>query len=473
MLPIIQKWAIFPGVVAANATTTMTIAPVERSFLFFEDAPYTVTVIATDADEPDYHHPATHQTLTVTAKGGVLTFPFAFGDEQEYTLLLSYEEKQIAELAVYALEPDLLALRPLRGDLHGHSYRSDGLCDPAALAGHYREQGYDFFALTDHNRYYPGDEVDAVYAGVRMGLAHVAGEEIHTPETQVHIVHAGGHGSVCVQYQKDAEADFFKSVENDYLPRVPASVPEVYRYRYAEAMWATDKVHEVGGLAIFPHPYWKPGPTKAHNVRTEFARILLKSGMFDAYELVGGMGQVGNNHSVALWQELRAEGCTIPVVGSSDVHTIEKSSCFPHLFTVCFATANENDAVVAAVRAGLSVAVEASGVGYERHYRVYGARRLVAYTHFLMKNYFAPRQRLAEGEGVAMRAYAMGDTSAATVELQAELSELHYRRFFGKAAPITPSAKIIQFVAKCRERQLAGPPARGTVAHPAVPNRNL
>ena len=247
MLPVHQKWAIFPSVVKANTTTMLTIAPLERSFLFYEGETYKITVNACEADEPCYHTPVTHQKLTVVAKDGVLTFPFTFGAEQEYSVQLRLDKQRLADFPVYALEEDLFSLRPLRGDLHSHSFRSDGAVDPAALAGHYREQGYDFFALTDHSRYYPGDEIDEAYDGVKMGLLHVPGEEVHTPDTQVHIVHAGGNESVCARYVH--EEDTYRLEVDECLARVPESVPEVYRYRYAQALWATDKIHPASLLA--------------------------------------------------------------------------------------------------------------------------------------------------------------------------------------------------------------------------------
>ena len=37
-----------------------------------------------------------------------------------------------------------------RGNLHTHSTRSDGHLDPAETVGWYRDNGYDFVALTDH-----------------------------------------------------------------------------------------------------------------------------------------------------------------------------------------------------------------------------------------------------------------------------------------------------------------------------------
>lgn len=159
-----------------------------------------------------------------------------------------------------------------------------------------------------------------------------------------------------------------------------------------------------------------------HNVCSDFARILLKSGMFDAYEVVGGMGQLGVNLSVALWNDLRAEGCRIPVVGSSDVHSIAKSFVFPHLFTVCFAEANENDAIISAVKNGLCVAVEATGTEYERHYRCYGSLRLVTYAQFLLNHYFPHYTRVCQGEGVAMRADSSTHTTRDASQSPASLA---------------------------------------------------
>lgn len=37
-----------------------------------------------------------------------------------------------------------------RGNLHTHSTRSDGVLDPAEVCRRYRDEGYDFMALTDH-----------------------------------------------------------------------------------------------------------------------------------------------------------------------------------------------------------------------------------------------------------------------------------------------------------------------------------
>ena len=466
MLPTPRNYAVQPSVVRADVPVEMTIVPNEKAFLLFEDETYTVILTPANGDENDYYHGTQHDTVTAVAHDGVLRFTYTFADEQEYTVRLFYGEKELQRMAVFSAYEDLYALRPMKGDLHAHSYRSDGRRDPSAEAGHYREQGYDFFALTDHNRFFPGGEIDETYAGVNTGFLRIRGEEVHTPGSVVHIVHVGGSQSVTEQYCND-RAQYEQDVEA-LKAQVPGDVPEQYRERYAMAMWATQKIHEAGGLAIFVHPYWRPAKSMVHNVQTAFARILMKSGMFDAYELVGGMGQIGNNQSVALWGELRLEGCKLSVVGSSDVHGMEQAKTYPHLFTIAFAENDSHEAVVDAIRKGNTVAVEATGNEYERHYRCYGSLRLVTYAQYLLNHYFPEHQRLSQGAGVAMRAYAMEDCSAALVEMYAELIERHYSRFFGRTEAYTPSKTIRDFEQKWREVQLNGPVTKGSSIDPPV-----
>jgi hypothetical protein len=328
------------------------------------------------------------------------------------------------------------------------------------LAGHYREQGYDFFSLTDHNRYYPGGEIDEVYNGINLGITRVPGEEVHTPGSMVHIVHVGGKQSVANEYIHNRE-DFEKEIAKR-LADVPAEIPEQYQERYAKAKWATDRIHEAGGLAVFAHPYWRP-QGRVYNVNDEFTKILLTSGMFDVYELVGGMKQVGINRSVALWGDLRAEGLKISVVGSSDVHGVGKSDTFPHLFTICFAKSNTPEDIIAAVKAGNSVAVEAVGDEYLREYRCYGSFRLVSFAQYLLTHFFPARQRVCQGEGTAMRAFCMGDANASLIEALAEQSNNFRARFFGKMAPCLPSAAMLAFEDRARARHLEeGPCTKGS-----------
>lgn len=472
MYPMPENYAIWPSVIPADTQTEMTIIPTERAFLFFEDREYQLKIIPVHADELNYHDPSRYEKLTAVAKNGVLRFTYTFCGEGEHTIILWHEDVKIQEFTVYSLKEDLYRLRPLRGDFHSHSYRSDGKRDPAALAGHYREQGYDFFALTDHNRFYPGGEIDETFAGIKLGLTRVRGEEVHTPGSPTHIVHVGGTSGVANLYLHDPKQ--YECDIAEYEKKVPENIPEQYKPRYARAMWATDRIHEVGGLAIFAHPYWRPSSSRVHNVCDELAMLYLKSGMFDAYEAIGGVGPITNNRSIALWGEVRSEGVHIPVVGSSDVHRIKKSAHFPNEFSICFAEDNTNDAIIAAVKAGNSVAVESNGEDINRHYRCYGSLRLMGYAQFLLQYYFPRRQRICQGEGVAMRAYAMGEESAALIEAQVAQSESFRQRFFGEKPPILPTAEILDFEDRWREIHIQeGPVTKGSAATSDIISRQI
>ena len=471
MLPMVKNYQIFPSVVPADTEVEMTVVPTEKAFLLVEGRTYEITVIDVDGDEPNYHDASVSRTVSATATGGVLRFRETFAGEGEHLLLLKIGEKKFEELSIYSLESDLYALRPLRGDFHAHSFRSDGRRDPAALAGHFREQGYDFFALTDHNRFYPGGEIDETYKDLHLSFSRVRGEEVHAPGSVIHIIHVGGDSSVADLYVKDREG--YEAAIEDYLTRVPANVPEEFRDRYARSMWVTDRIHERNGLAIFPHPFWVPGGSRMHNVRVEYAELLLRSGMFDGYELIGGMTQGENNHSVAMWNDLRADGLKISVVGSSDVHGIQGDGTFPNYFTVCFAEKNENDAIIAAVKQGNCVAVEAVGANYGRQYRCYGQRRLVSYAQFLFRHYFPHLQRMAAGEGVMMRTYAMGFCDGAIVEGLAEQTRRYGDEFFGAQPPRCPSRETLDFEDKWRAVHLDGPISKGSLVYTDKVNRQI
>lgn len=464
MEPVAQYYSVYPSIVKVGATSKMTIAPIERVYLLVENCEYSVSIMGVNFDEPDYHTPLNRKTFTCVAHNGVVEFDYTFDQEQEYRIYLSKDEKLLAKLCLYALNDDLYALKPLRGDLHTHSHRSDGLCDPSSLSGHFREQGYDFFALTDHNRYFSGGEIDEVFASVNTRLTRVSGEEIHFPGNTVHIVHVGGKHSVAIKYIKNLE-ECEKEVAKI---EVPDFVPDHYKLRYAKCKWACDKIHEAGGLAIFAHPYWVTG-ANVYNVEDVFTNILLKSGMFDAFELVGGMQTCGINIAVALYTKLAVEGYPLNVVGSSDVHNVKKST-FNNLFTIAFAKSNTASDILDAVKNGFSVAVEGSGYAYEREYRAYGKHRLVMYAQFLLKNYFPLRQRLCASEGVFMRSFAVEQSGKEVIEAIAKETKAFEDKFFGVVAPTPYSKQMMEFEDKWRAVQIAdGPNSKGSSINVKVP----
>ena len=118
-----------------------------------------------------------------------------------------------------------------------------------------------------------------------------------------------------------------------------------------------------------------------------------------------------------------------------------------------------------ALKAGKTVAVEATGDEYKRHYRCYGDLRLVYYAQFLLTNYFPQLQRVCAGEGVAMRNYLMGLVPASLIEAQVEQTESFKTEFFGKREYIAVSDEVREYENKWREVQLAGPTGKGSAYH--------
>ncbi|MGH2626358.1 MAG: PHP domain-containing protein, partial [Anaerolineales bacterium] len=61
----------------------------------------------------------------------------------------------------------------LRGDLHCHSRASDGALPPEEVRERHRRAGYDFLALTDHDRVTPlaaGEDSPLVLPGAELSL---------------------------------------------------------------------------------------------------------------------------------------------------------------------------------------------------------------------------------------------------------------------------------------------------------------
>lgn len=456
MTPKPSNYAIWPVLVPANATTELTVIACENVYLPRDGEEYILRINCMDCDISDYHALDHVTDVKAVAKAGAIKASFAFGAESLYWIDLMKEDKLLQSMQVYALEEDLYGLRPLKGDLHGHSHRSDGKRDPGALAGHYREQGYDFFVLTDHNRYYPSQEAQDAYKDVKLGLTILNGEEVHTPGSVTHIVHVGGKKSVAERYVKDPET--YEKEVAELLPQAPADLNDHRKLMWARAEWATREIRKAEGLSIFAHPFWRPAHT--YNVAPDLAARFLQSGMFDAYELVGGMKWDGINMSVNLWSEQRAKGLDIPVVGSSDVH--ELGIRFSTLFTIVWAKDNTREAILEAVRKGNSVAVEVAGQGADLEYRCYGSLRLVILAQFLLANYFPCTKRIAEGEGVMMRRYLIGAESGELLSACAGRVEAFWRKFTGIDPVATPSEKQLAFEEKWRQAQENGPKTKGS-----------
>ncbi|MEO0385999.1 MAG: CehA/McbA family metallohydrolase [Pseudomonadota bacterium] len=70
-----------------------------------------------------------------------------------------------------------------KGNLHGHSTRSDGALDPEEVCRRYRDAGYDFTAITDHFRAVFDFPIVDTTAYRETGFTTLIGAEVHAPAT--------------------------------------------------------------------------------------------------------------------------------------------------------------------------------------------------------------------------------------------------------------------------------------------------
>ncbi len=449
------RYMCFPSVVCVGKETEVWIKPRDISRIFRGEWSYELAVVGLRDDQLSYHDPIPLDH-SFTIQEGCMVFRHNFDREQEYSIRFRRVGEKEIRISLYAVQPDLYALRPLKGDLHTHSYCSDGVDGVAMTPADYREAGFDFFALTDHNRMYPSLLAAQLYDGVKLGMHIIPGEEVHTPGSLVHIVHAGGRESICEQYIRDPEG---YEAAIDEIEKTLPEVDTTYRRRVAMAKWACQHIHDAGGIAIFPHPFWCPN---RYNLSAEFLDYIYNNRMFDAFELMGGIVDQENNMQLAYWQEQNLRGNYLPPVGSSDSHKHLPTECFNRRFTVAFARENTTEAILEAVKNGCTVAADVPSPE-TMDARFYGSLRLVMFSHFLYENYFSETQRLCMGEGILMRRYAEGEDVGEILASLADTVEDFYKKFYGITPPSGIPADRQAYLDRVLEAQRSGPATKGSL----------
>ena len=434
MLDALRQFIAYPTVIEAGKTSEITVIPLRGKHFFKEGKEYGVFV-----------HPMTrYRSLPedapdAVAKGrkGLIKFRHEFDHEGEYEIRFTMDNwngPMECKISVYALEKDLYGLRPLKGDLHAHSNRSDGRCDVAEVMADYRRYGFDFGIMTDHNRYFGCEEAIEAYKNADLDFTILRGEEVHTPcagYPKLHIVHLMGKKSVDKIYVK--ERDRYEKEVAEIEKTLPK---DEYSHMLAMAKWACDNIHKAGGLAVLPHPFWCPPSDPIYNVATPVLKRLFESGWFDVYEICGGMRTHGINLSVAYFNDLRANGFKMPTVSSSDEHATigDPKMRYGNLFTLVFAKDNTPEAIYDAVKNGYCAAVEYIPDEFQREYRVYASFRFTMYARFLIDNYFDRTRFICEPEGEMMMEYYLGVPGAkeALDALKGRTTRF-YEAFFGRS----------------------------------------
>jgi hypothetical protein len=166
--------------------------------------------------------------------------------------------------------------RLLKGDLHTHTWASDGVHTAEELAWKALRNGLDFLAVTDHNMMSTKASLPSI-----PGLTLIPGVEW---------THYKGHAN-------------FLGVDDPYSGSFMANTPDEVLERFAAA-------RERGALIMVNHPFEETCPY-----------LFDLNGLpFDCLEVWNGPMRISNLQALGLWQSLLAAGKKIPMCGGSDYH---------------------------------------------------------------------------------------------------------------------------------------------------------
>jgi hypothetical protein len=196
------------------------------------------------------------------------------------TISTAASEAELPAVPVYeAYAPGVLAkgARWYRGNLHAHTYHSDGANSVAEMAAEHRRRGLDFGAMTDHNLVNP-----ELMLGAHPDFLWLPGEEVTTQWGHLNVWGLGA----------DDWVDF-RATDLAGMERIIAAA------RAKGALTSVNHPKEDGPDWIFPG----------------FPDT-------DAFEAWQGPWFLSNYGTLALWEEQLRAGRRPTAVGGSDLHRI-------------------------------------------------------------------------------------------------------------------------------------------------------
>ena len=410
----VYYYRVTPSVVPADMETTITIHPLGENVAFNPDLTYTVEIRERDTLCTHYDgFPNVKYNCQPNEKGD-LVFTHHFRGEQLHALFITRPEgdlnspyyeinnhrKKNSELTtsilnVYSLKPDLYGLKGLKGEIHCHTYESDGVIDAIHTVGNHKMAGFDFLAITDHFTSYASEKVMRVFKDAPVNMTLMLGEEVHIPTERIHSVHVGGKESVNEYFRNhtdQAKAEVAEIMTTLSLP------DDVNAEDYAWRVWVARKAREFGGISILAHPFWVW--QEVYFITPATTKQLIRDKVHDALDLRDHDMEA----ALALWEEMLEEGIRIPIVGSSDSHITTPTN--PRQistggYTMVFANENSTKSILDAIRGGLSVCVN----NYYQPEFVFGSSRLVKFARFLLDNFYPYYMQLCQNQGLLMCEY--------------------------------------------------------------------
>ncbi|MFH1941110.1 MAG: CehA/McbA family metallohydrolase [bacterium] len=180
-----------------------------------------------------------------------------------------------------------------KGNTHTHTTQSDGDSSPEAVATWYKEHGYQFLVLSDHNVLTDPKTLSHL---VDSTFLLIPGEELSTSFDKCPVHVNGLNISRFIDVQKDSTLvlSFQKHV---------------------------DDVREAGGVAHINHPNFRWGLNSETLARIENYKLLE---IFNGHPTVHNYGGGGYPSVEAMWDELLSGGKRVYGVAVDDAHHFKK-----------------------------------------------------------------------------------------------------------------------------------------------------
>jgi hypothetical protein len=166
-----------------------------------------------------------------------------------------------------------------RGNTHCHTTISDGRREPRDAAKWYREHGYDFLVLTDHNKVATANDLAV------DGILVIPGIELDAIDPQIGAYHLVGLG--------------IRSYAEPHQPDLSLQA-------------ATDRLRALSGLPILSHPYWM-------GLRSADLKDIQGLTALEVFNTTCELSN-GKGLSDAFWDELLERGTLIWGIAADDTH---------------------------------------------------------------------------------------------------------------------------------------------------------
>ena len=182
-----------------------------------------------------------------------------------------------------------------KGNTHAHTLRSDGDSTPEEVAKWYKENGYNFLFITDHETITPVDDLNRSL-GIAGEFAVFSAQEI-TDRTGGKPYHVNALGVSSVTMPNRATSP----VQNVQLN--------------------IDAVRKIGGVPQVNHPNF--GWALAASEIALLKNVNLME-IFNGHPLVNNLGGGGSPSVESIWDAVLSSGKLIFGIASDDVHTVRK-----------------------------------------------------------------------------------------------------------------------------------------------------